>query len=69
VTALPHCAASSPHSAAWTWRSGGPLTKLSVRSRLEAVSFAVRYRLPDLWPKASMPAAAAGWPGRGRLES
>jgi two-component system, NarL family, nitrate/nitrite response regulator NarL len=33
------------------------LTKLGVHSRLEAVSFAVRYRLPDLWPEASLPAA------------
>jgi two-component system nitrate/nitrite response regulator NarL len=31
------------------------LTKLGVHSRLEAVSFAVRYRLPDLWPEASVP--------------
>lgn len=28
------------------------LTKLGVHSRLEAVSFAVRHRLPDLWPEA-----------------
>lgn len=34
------------------------LTKLSVHSRLEAVSFAVRHRLPDLWPEASHQAAA-----------
>jgi two-component system nitrate/nitrite response regulator NarL len=33
------------------------LTKLGVHSRLEAVSFAVSYRLPDLWPEASLPAA------------
>ena len=32
------------------------LTKLGVHSRLEAVSFAVRYRLPDLWPEAGTPA-------------
>jgi two-component system, NarL family, nitrate/nitrite response regulator NarL len=30
------------------------LTKLGVHSRLEAVSFAIRYRLPDLWPEASL---------------
>jgi two-component system, NarL family, nitrate/nitrite response regulator NarL len=30
------------------------LTKLGVHSRLEAVSFAVRHRLPDLWPEASL---------------
>jgi two-component system, NarL family, nitrate/nitrite response regulator NarL len=35
------------------------LTKLSVHSRLEAVSFAVRHRLPDLWPEASRQAAAS----------
>jgi DNA-binding NarL/FixJ family response regulator len=38
------------------------LTKLGVHSRLEAVSFAVRHRLPDLWSGDSLPAAAA--PGR-----
>jgi DNA-binding NarL/FixJ family response regulator len=36
------------------------LTKLGVHSRLEAVSFAVRYRLPDLWSSAeNRPAAAS----------
>jgi two-component system, NarL family, nitrate/nitrite response regulator NarL len=41
------------------------LTKLGVHSRLEAASFAVRHRLPDLWssgeglPAASPPAARA----------
>jgi two-component system, NarL family, nitrate/nitrite response regulator NarL len=34
------------------------LTKLTVHSRLEAVSFAVRHRLPDLWPETSSHAAA-----------
>jgi len=33
------------------------LTKLGVHSRLEAASFAVRHRLPDLW-SGEMPAAA-----------
>jgi DNA-binding NarL/FixJ family response regulator len=34
------------------------LTKLGVHSRLEAVSFAVRHRLPDLWSsEESLPAA------------
>jgi two-component system, NarL family, nitrate/nitrite response regulator NarL len=35
------------------------LTKLGVHSRLEAASFAVRHRLPDLW-STEMPAAAVG---------
>ena len=35
------------------------LTKLGVHSRLEAASFAVRHRLPDLW-SGEMPAALAG---------
>jgi two-component system nitrate/nitrite response regulator NarL len=36
------------------------LTKLGVHSRLEAVSFAVRNRLPDLWSsEESLPAAAS----------
>jgi two-component system, NarL family, nitrate/nitrite response regulator NarL len=36
------------------------LTKLGVHSRLEAVSFAVRHRLPDLWSSTeSLPAAAS----------
>jgi hypothetical protein len=35
------------------------LTKLGVHSRLEAASFAVRHRLPDLW-SGEMPAAMAG---------
>jgi two-component system, NarL family, nitrate/nitrite response regulator NarL len=36
------------------------LTKLGVHSRLEAVSFAVRHRLPDLWSSEdSLPAAAS----------
>jgi two-component system, NarL family, nitrate/nitrite response regulator NarL len=36
------------------------LTKLGVHSRLEAVSFAVRHRLPDLWSsEESLPAAAS----------
>jgi DNA-binding NarL/FixJ family response regulator len=36
------------------------LTKLGVHSRLEAVSFAVRHRLPDLWSSPdSRPGAAA----------
>ena len=39
------------------------LTKLTVHSRLEAVSFAVRHRLPDLWPETSS-YAAAGLAGR-----
>lgn len=30
------------------------LTKLAVHSRLEAVSFAVRHRLPDLWPEGAV---------------
>jgi two-component system nitrate/nitrite response regulator NarL len=34
------------------------LTKLGVHSRLEAASFAVRHRLPDLWSGAHAPAAA-----------
>jgi two-component system, NarL family, nitrate/nitrite response regulator NarL len=35
------------------------LTKLGVHSRLEAASFAVRHRLPDLWSgEESLPAAA-----------
>jgi len=46
------------------------LTKLGVHSRLEAASFAVRHRLPDLWssgesPQAGMPSsrsAASGIP-------
>jgi two-component system, NarL family, nitrate/nitrite response regulator NarL len=40
------------------------LTKLSVHSRLEAVSFAVRHRLPDLWPEASRQAAASVMAGQ-----
>src|SRR6202034_970986 len=36
------------------------LTNLGVHSRLEAVSFAVRHRLPDLWSGDSVPAAAPG---------
>src|SRR5580700_4032609 len=39
------------------------LTKLGVHSRLEAVSFAVRHRLPDLWSGDSVPAAAPA-PGK-----
>ena len=35
------------------------LTKLGVHSRLEAASFAVRHRLPDLW-SGDIPAAMAG---------
>jgi two-component system, NarL family, nitrate/nitrite response regulator NarL len=35
------------------------LTKLGVHSRLEAASFAVRHRLPDLW-SGEIPAATAG---------
>jgi two-component system, NarL family, nitrate/nitrite response regulator NarL len=35
------------------------LTKLGVHSRLEAASFAVRHRLPDLW-SGEMPAVAVG---------
>src|ERR1700691_362950 len=35
------------------------LTKLGVHSRLEAASFAVRHRLPDLW-SGEMPAAMGG---------
>jgi two-component system, NarL family, nitrate/nitrite response regulator NarL len=36
------------------------LTKLGVHSRLEAVSFAVRHRLPDLWSSTeSVPAPAS----------
>jgi DNA-binding NarL/FixJ family response regulator len=34
------------------------LTKLGVHSRLEAASFAVRHRLPDLWSGDHAPAAA-----------
>jgi DNA-binding CsgD family transcriptional regulator len=34
------------------------LTKLGVHSRLEAASFAVRHRLPDLW-SGEIPAAVA----------
>ena len=34
------------------------LTKLGVHSRLEAASFAVRHRLPDIWSE-DVPAAAA----------
>lgn len=34
------------------------LTKLGVHSRLEAVSFAVRHRLPDLWYSEERPPAA-----------
>jgi len=34
------------------------LTKLGVHSRLEAVSFAVRHRLPDLWTEVGQPAPA-----------
>ncbi len=33
------------------------LTKLGVHSRLEAVSFAVRHRLPDVWSEDSLVAA------------
>ena len=44
------------------------LTKLGVHSRLEAASFAVRYRLPDLWAPDNRPAAASTarpiWPAR-----
>ncbi len=41
------------------------LTKLGVHSRLEAVSFAVRYRLPDMWREASLPAAPElAWPAQ-----
>jgi two-component system, NarL family, nitrate/nitrite response regulator NarL len=40
------------------------LTKLTVHSRLEAVSFAVRHRLPDLWPETSSYAAAGLASGR-----
>jgi len=44
------------------------LTKLGVHSRLEAASFAVRYRLPDLWSCDDGPAAAGAahpiWPAR-----
>jgi hypothetical protein len=36
------------------------LTKLGVHSRLEAVSFAVRHRLPDLWSSEDSPPATAG---------
>jgi two-component system nitrate/nitrite response regulator NarL len=39
------------------------LTNLGVHSRLEAVSFAVRHRLPDLWSGDSVPAAAPA-PGK-----
>ena len=35
------------------------LTKLGVHSRLEAASFAVRHRLPDMW-SGEIPAAMAG---------
>jgi DNA-binding NarL/FixJ family response regulator len=35
------------------------LTKLGVHSRLEAVSFAVRHRLPDLWSSGDSLSAAA----------
>ena len=35
------------------------LTKLGVHSRLEAASFAVRHRLPDLW-SGEIAAAAVG---------
>lgn len=38
------------------------LTKLGVHSRLEAVSFAVRHRLPDLWSGDSLLAAATPRP-------
>ena len=34
------------------------LTKLGVHSRLEAASFAVRHRLPDIWSE-DVPGAAA----------
>jgi hypothetical protein len=34
------------------------LTKLGVHSRLEAVSFAVRHQLPDVWSEDSRTAAA-----------
>jgi DNA-binding NarL/FixJ family response regulator len=45
------------------------LTKLGVHSRLEAVSFAVRHRLPDLWSSDDSLSAPAGtvrpiWPRR-----
>lgn len=40
------------------------LTKLTVHSRLEAVSFAVRHRLPDLWPESSSMATAGLVSGR-----
>jgi two-component system, NarL family, nitrate/nitrite response regulator NarL len=41
------------------------LTKLGVHSRLEAASFAVRHRLPDLWssgqsPQAGLPVSRSG---------
>jgi two-component system, NarL family, nitrate/nitrite response regulator NarL len=40
------------------------LTKLGVHSRLEAVCFAVRHRLPDLWPDGGLaPAARTVRPG------
>lgn len=35
------------------------LTKLGVHSRLEAASFAVRHRLPDLWSGANLPAGVS----------
>jgi two-component system, NarL family, nitrate/nitrite response regulator NarL len=43
------------------------LTKLGVHSRLEAASFAVRHRLPDLWSGENLPAAVgAARPGAAR---
>jgi DNA-binding NarL/FixJ family response regulator len=43
------------------------LTKLGVHSRLEAASFAVRHRLPDLWSGDSLPAAAPARAGLARM--
>ena len=44
------------------------LTKLGVHSRLEAASYAVRYRLPDLWSGDDLAIAASKthviWPAR-----
>jgi two-component system, NarL family, nitrate/nitrite response regulator NarL len=45
------------------------LTKLGVHSRLEAVSFAVRHRLPELWPETSRPAVGPVRPLRPRPAS
>jgi two-component system nitrate/nitrite response regulator NarL len=43
------------------------LTKLGVHSRLEAASFAVRHRLPDLWSGENLAATAGSVRGAGAV--